>query len=265
MEVPHVLTNRMLPFVVDCSSCHSQQPWFLLSQSNQAQLLSQLNQARAKLQGAIDESHPAPPASYLRESAAACLLYGLQSVPSGFHMTAVPCTQVAGHVQARCPDKPDVMQRLQNSKYFVVIGRPGIPDHFLLDLHAIIMPHQLPQVTDILASIKSNQVSKVCPDQPEPTRLTMSSQVRQCAACLKTSHVWSDLQAIFMVAGCRSCKGLTANRRFQEPWFPHSHMVEGNFCCMHRHGFASISLRITNEACHLPAVSYSHARPVARA
>ena len=243
----------------------------LFIHSNRMSRLLQLSQARSKLQAAIDESHPAPPAKYLRASAAACLLYGLQSVPLGFRMNAVLCTQVTSHVQAECPDKPDVLQRLQNSKYFEVIGLPGLPDQFLLDLHAIIMPHQLPQVTDILASMNpihpqphEPPQTKTSPDPPESTQLTVPLQVRQTAAYTKPTVSCQKSHASFS-AGCRRCKGRTANRCCQKPRFPHSHMVEGNCCCVHRHGFETICLRVANAACHLPALSHSHAAPVPRA
>ena len=208
-------------------------------------MLLQLTEARSKLQGAINESHPAPPAKYLRESAAACLLYGLQSVPSGFHMNAVLCTQVTRHVNAKCPDKPCVMERLHLSKYFKVVELPGIPDQFLLDLHAIIMRKQLPQVTDILASInpmhpepqQPPQISNISPDpdQLKHTRLTASSWVRQSAASVRVSQcqVTTASQMVWSVAGCSCFQGLVASCCLQKPWFPHSRMVEGNCCCMH--------------------------------
>ena len=76
---------------------------------------------------------------------------GLQSAASGLQMNPVPCTQVSTHVY--CPTEPDTMTRLQNSTYFKLVQFPGIPDQFMSDLQATILPPLLPSVVDILADI----------------------------------------------------------------------------------------------------------------
>lgn len=156
-------------------------------------------EAQDKLQIAVNESHSAPPAKYLRESAAACIIHGLQAAPSGLQMTAVPCTRVIKHVNAKCPDVPKVMDRLQSSKYFTLVKLPGSADYFLLDLHAIIAPQQVPNVADILASIKfpDNVGQPVCHQptrsskgqrvQIEASQLTVPSQVQVTSVFTSTS------------------------------------------------------------------------------
>lgn len=111
-------------------------------------------------------------------------------------MNAVLCTEVTRHVEAQCPDKPNVMERLQNSRYFKVVQLPGIPDQFLLDLHAIVMPHQLPQVTDILARIKPMhpksqgppQIANIFTDQPKEVHYSASSREWVSVAYVKATQ-----------------------------------------------------------------------------
>ena len=47
------------------------------------------------------------------------------------------------------------MKRLQRSTYIKFLQFPGFPDQFLLDLQATILPPVLPEVKDILASIRA--------------------------------------------------------------------------------------------------------------
>lgn len=93
-----------------------------------------------------------PSAKCLRQAAAACLQYGLQSVQSRLQLNPVPCAQVSKHIY--CPDEPDVMKRLQSSPYIEFVQLPGFPDQLLLDLQATILPPMLPRVKDTLASIR---------------------------------------------------------------------------------------------------------------
>ena len=94
-------------------------------------------------------------------------------------MNPVQCTQVTQHAKAHFPDKTHIMERLQSSKYFKVVEVSGTPDHFLLDVQAIVMPHQLPYVTDLLASIRApdNNTHPVC-HQPPSSSIYFPNQLQ---------------------------------------------------------------------------------------
>lgn len=147
-QTEHVLPSDTLNNVLDCTATG----WQILLASDGDPCLLQLTEARSKLQDAINESHPMPSANYLRQAAAACLRYGLRSAESGLQLTPVLCAQVSKHIY--CPDENDIMKRLQRSTCIKFLQFPGCPDHFLLDLQAIILPRVLSHVKDFVASIR---------------------------------------------------------------------------------------------------------------
>ena len=118
----------------------------------------QISEACTELQTAVNESHPAPPAKWLRQAAAACLHYGLQASQSGLQLNPVDCNMVVGDVRAVCPDIDDLMQKLHSktgSKYLSIVKSSHQPDAVLVNLLALIMPHKQVQVSETLSCIAS--------------------------------------------------------------------------------------------------------------
>ena len=112
-----------------------------------------------QLQKAVDDSHPAPPAAYLRQAAVACLKYGLKSGISGLQLEGIKLFQAIGYFASdvTCSDVQVIMQKLQNSKYFSIVKQTDQPDILHMDLHAIIVPHQRVAVASLLDAIKCQQ------------------------------------------------------------------------------------------------------------
>lgn len=77
-------------------------------------------QARRQLQTAVDDSHPAPPAEYLKQAAAACLTDGLRFEASVLKLNPVKISQAVAKIMSASPDILDITQKLQKSKYFTI-------------------------------------------------------------------------------------------------------------------------------------------------
>ncbi len=117
----------------------------------------QVAQIRLQLQTAVDDSHPAPPAVYLRQAAAACLKYGLKSGLSGLQLEGIKLFQAIGYIVSACPDVQGITQKLQNSKYFSIVKQTNQPHILHMNLHALIVPHQRVAVASLLDTIKCQQ------------------------------------------------------------------------------------------------------------
>ncbi len=116
----------------------------------------QVADARSQLLAAISNCHPSATARWLRQAAVACLHYGLQASQTGLQLMAVDCSMVVEDVKTVCPDITDLMQKLQGkagSKYFSVVTSTHQPAALLVNLHAIILPHQQKPVSAALACI----------------------------------------------------------------------------------------------------------------
>ena len=135
-----------------------------------------------QLQTAVDDSHPAPPAVYLRQAAAACLKYGLKSGLSGLQLEGIKLFQAIGFILLACPDVQGIRQKLQNSKYFSIVTQTDQPDILHMDLHALMVPHQRVAVASLLDSIKCQQT----PGPQEVQQLPSGSKQTSSADSLPT-------------------------------------------------------------------------------
>ncbi len=139
-------------------------------------------QIRLQLQTAVDDSHPAPPAAYIRQAAAACLNYGLKSGLSGLQLEDIKLFQAIGYIASACPDVQGITQKLQNSKYFSIVKQTNQPDILHMDLYALIVPHQRVAVASLLDAIKCQQT----PGPQEAQQLPRVSKQTSSADSLPT-------------------------------------------------------------------------------
>lgn len=114
-------------------------------------------QASWQLQTAVDDSHPAPPAMYLRQAAAACLTDGLHFEASALKLKPVNLPRAIAKIMSASPDIQGLTQKLQKSKYFTISKHANQPDMLLVDLHTLIMPQQQIAVASLLAMIGRRQ------------------------------------------------------------------------------------------------------------
>jgi len=138
-------------------------------------------QIRLQLQTAVDDSHPAPPAVYVRQAAAACLKYGLKSGLSGLQLEGIKLFQAIGYIVSACPDVQGITQKLQNSNYSIV-KQTNQPDILHMNLHALIVPHQRVAVASLLDTIRCQQT----PGLQEARQLPSGSKQTSSADSLPT-------------------------------------------------------------------------------
>lgn len=150
-----------------------------------------------QLQKAVDDSHPAPPAAYLRRAAAACLKYGLKSGLSGLQLEGIKLFQAIVYTASdiTCPDVQVIMQKLRNSKYFSIVKQTNQPDILHMDLYALIVPHQRIAVASLLDAIKCQQT----PGPQEAQQLPSVSKQTSSADSLPTVM---HPQVVDRVANC---------------------------------------------------------------
>ncbi len=142
-------------------------------------------QIKVQLQIAVDHSHPAPAAAYLRQAAAACLKYGLKSGVSGLQLEGIKLFQAIGCTASdvTCPDVQVIMQKHRNSKYFSIVKQTNQPDILHMDLHALIVPHQRAAVASLLDAIKCQHT----PGPQEARQLSSGSQQTSSIDSLPTA------------------------------------------------------------------------------
>ena len=168
-----------------------------------------------QLQTAVDDSHPAPPAAYLRQAAGACLKYGLKNGLSGLQLEGVKLFQAIGHIASACPDVQGITQKLQNSKYFSIVKQTNQPDILHMDLHALIVPHQRAAVASLMDTIKCQQTPGPQEAQQLPSGSMQTSSAdslptvmqphAQVSACVTNYSLHGSEQCMSGLFACLAC------------------------------------------------------------
>lgn len=113
----------------------------------------QVSTAQERLNIAIEKSHPASTAEYIRLAAKVCLANGLDARGTRLQLYAVTQTEITAVGSGRRHSVQKLLQRVHKSKYFTKVTLKNQLELVLVDLRKLILASQQPAVSDLLARI----------------------------------------------------------------------------------------------------------------
>ena len=143
----------------------------------------QVSTAQERLNAAIEKSHPASTAEYIRLAANVCLANGLDARGTRLQLYAVSQTEITAAGSGRRHSVQKLLQRVHKSKHFTKVTLKNQLELVLVDLRKLILALQQPAVSDLLARITLYNRPR-----PLPAPQTFRPQLMPLSSTSTTQH-----------------------------------------------------------------------------